>query len=224
MSPAPLQSTPVLVPVYAAGAGIPAPALKVAQEADWMRFEDEVANVRFTSPDERALLEFGPETVRYYHDRDALWLAEYRPGPGLAGAWAASFGSETPAEAIAAFTRAVACMPGIRGTFPGYGAGPGRPETVFALVQGAGWRESRSGQRIVHISPDGAARLVLDEAPPVIEGQFLAVGPHWHASYREVGGERDWTAQFTAEVPAEAVAAFAAVLCDPAGLDPDRDV
>lgn len=223
MSPAAVQYTPVLVPVYAAGAGMPARALEVTAEAGWMRFEDEAANVRFTSPDERALLEFGPETVRYYHDRDALWLAEHRPGPGMAGAWAATFGSETPAEAIAAFTRALACPPGIRGIAPGYGAGSGRPETLFALLQGAGWRESRSDGRIVHISPDGAARLVLDEAPPVIEGQFLAVGPHWRAVYREEGGERDWTVQFTAQVPVEAICAFAAALCDPDGLDPERD-
>lgn len=202
---------------------MPPRALEVARGAGWMRFEDEAANVRFTSPDERALLEFGPETVRYYHDRDALWLAEYRPGPGVAGAWAATFGSETPAEAIAAFTRALVCLPGTSGASHGYCSGPGRPETVFALVQQAGWRESRSAGRIVQISPDGAARLVLDEAPPVIEGQFLAVGPHWRAVYREEGGERDWSAQFTAEIPAEAIAAFAAALCDPAGLDSERE-
>lgn len=222
MTPAPTPPTPILTPAYAAGGGIPAPALQAAESAGWTRREDELANVIHTSPDERCFLEFGPETQRYYYDRDVLWIAEYRPGTGLAGAWHACFGEDVPAEAIGAFITTLTDPDGLRETHPGYAAGAGAPRRVFEAAQAAGWTQTRTAGVITHTSPDGAAHVDYDTAPPVVPGQFLAEGPHWRFAYRDGDGKRDWTAQFTAHTPAEALAAFLAALTDPAGLDPDR--
>jgi hypothetical protein len=50
----------------------------------------------------------------------------------------------------------------------------------------------------------------------------------WQATYTDphpyTSPRRSWRAEFGDSVPAEAIAAFLAALCDPAGLDPDRDV
>jgi hypothetical protein len=222
MTPAPTPPIPLLTPVYAAGAGIPTAALQAAEDAGWTRHEDEAANVTCTSPDERCRLEFGPETERYLNAFDLLWVADYRPGPGQAGAWAASFGDQTPAEAIGAFITTLTDPDGLRETHPGYAAGAGAPRRVFETAQEAGWTQTREDGVITHTSPDGAARVNYHLTPPVVPGQFLVEGPHWRISYRDGDGKRDWTAQFTAHAPAEALAEFLAALTDPAGLDPDR--
>jgi hypothetical protein len=217
----PALPTPVLLPAYAAGSGIPAPALQAAQDAGWTRHEDEAANVTYTSPDEQCVLEFGPETDRYHYDHDRLWSAEYRPGPGQPRAWAAHLGDATPAEAIAAFIRALTDHGGIRANHPGYGAGAGHSESVFAAAGAQGW--TRAGSTAIFTGSHGAMHLTHHASPPDFPGQFLADGPHWRTSYRGADGSRDWTGQFSAHVPGEAIAAFLAALTDPDGLDPDRE-
>jgi hypothetical protein len=222
MTPAPTPPIPILTPAYAAGGGIPAAALRAAEDAGWTRHEDKAANVTYVSPDERCRLEFGPETERYLSAFELLWVADFRPGAGQVGAWAASFGDQTPAEAIGAFIATLTDPDGLRETHPGYAAGASAPRRVFEAAQAAGWTQTRTEGVITHTSPDGAAHVDYDTAPPVVPGQFLAEGPHWRFAYRDADGKRDWTAQFTAHTPAEALAAFLAALTDPAGPGPDR--
>ena len=222
MTPAPNTPIPVRTPAYAAGGGIPTAALQAAEAAGWTRHEDEAANVTYDSPDERCRVEFGPETDRYLSAFELLWVADYRPGPGQVGAWAASFGDQTPAEAIGVFLATLTGYDGLRETYPGYAAGAGAPRRVFEAAEEAGWTQTRTEGVITHASADGAAYVDYDTAPPVVPGQFLAEGPHWRFAYRDGDGKRDWTAQFTAHVPAEALAAFLTALTDPQGLDPDR--
>ncbi|MBR7830619.1 DUF317 domain-containing protein [Actinospica sp. MGRD01-02] len=223
MTPAPTTPAPVLVPPYAASAGIPAPALDAAGAAGWTRFEDEVANVTYTSPDGRCRLEFGPETERYRYDADRLWVAEYRPEPGGERGWAAHFGDDTPAEAIAAFVRVLTDPAGIRGAVPGYlaGAAENGADAVFDAAEANGW--VRAVRTATYTGTHGPVHLSCNPAPPEIPGQFLAAGPHWRATFPEGVHRRAWTAVFTAEVPGEAITAFLVTLTDPAGLDPDRD-
>lgn len=223
MTPAPTPMAPVLVPPYAAGDGIPAPALDAAGAAGWSRFEDEAANVTYTSPDGRCHLEFGPETDRYRHDTDRLWVAEYRPEPGDERGWAAHFGDDTPAEAIAVFVRVLTDPAGIRGAHPGdlAGAAENGAESVFAAAEANGW--VRAVRTATYSGSHGEVHLSYNPAPPEIAGQFLATGPHWRATFPDGVHRREWTAVFTAEVPGEAIRAFLETLTDPAGLDPDRD-
>jgi Domain of unknown function (DUF317) len=223
MTPAPTTPVPVLVPPYAAGDGIPAPALEAAGAAGWTRFEDEAANVTYTSPDGRCHLGFGPETDRYRRDADRLWVAEYRPEPGGERGWAAHFGDETPPEAIAAFVRALTDPAGIRGAHPGYlaGAAENGAQAVFAAAEANGW--VRAVRTATYIGTHGPVHLSYNPGPPEFPGQFLAAGPHWRATFPDGVHRRAWTAVFTAEVPGEAIGAFLETLTDPAGLDPDRD-
>jgi len=223
MTPAPTLPAPVLVPPYAAGAGIPAPALDAALAAGWTMVEDEFANVTHTSPDGSCRLEFGPESARYRHDAERLWVAEYRPEPGGERGWAAHFGDDVPAEAIAAFVRVLTDPAGIRGAVPGYlaGAAENGAEAVFAAAEADGW--VRAVRTATYTGTHGEVHLSYSAAPPEIPGQFLAVGPHWRATFPDGVHRREWTALFTNQVPGEAISAFLAALTDPAGLDPDRD-
>jgi hypothetical protein len=220
MTPAPTPRNPALVPPYAAGPGTPTPALAAAYTAGWDRYEDESANVTYTSPDRRCSLEFGPETARYRHNEDRLWAAAYRPGPRRPGAWLAEFADHTPAEAIAAFVHTVGTVDGIRDSIPGYGAGAGDPEAVFTAAQAAGWM--RTARTMSYTGPHGVLHLAFDPAPPYIPEQPLADGPHWQCTYQGREPAREWTALFTAHTPGEAITAFLTALTDPTGLDPDR--
>jgi hypothetical protein len=212
MNPAPTPQAPVLVPPYAAGAGIPTPALDAARAAGWHMFEDELANVTFTSPDGQCSLEFGPETDRYRHDVDRLWVAEHRPEPGSERGWAAHFGADVPAEAIAAFIRVLADPAGIRGAVPGYltGAAENGAEAVFAAAETNGW--VRAVRTATYTGTHGEMHLTYSAAPPEIPGQFLTTGPHWRATFPDGVHRREWTAIFTANVPGEAISAFLASL------------
>lgn len=222
MNPAPTPLAPALVPPYAAGAGIPAPALDAVRAAGWAWFQDELANVTYTSPDGRCSLEFGPETDRYRHDAERLWVAEYRPEPGGERGWAAHFGADVPAEAIAAFVRVLTDPAGIRGAHPGYlaGAAENGAEAVFAAAETNGW--VRAVRSATCTGTHGEVHLIYSAAPPEIPGQFLATGPHWRAAFPDGIYLREWMAMFTADVPGEAISAFLEPLTDPAGLDPDR--
>jgi len=222
MTPALIPTAPTPVPPYTAGAGIPAPALNAAQAAGWDRHEGASANVTYTSPDGRCVLQFGPETDRYHDDADRLWIAEYRPESGQPHAWAAHFGDHVPAEAIAAFVTALTDPAGIRGSQPGYGAGAGGrgAEEVFAAAEAHGW--TRAVRTATYTGSHGTMHLSYDPAPPVIPGQFLTDGPHWRVSYLPEDLARDWTVQLTAHVPGEAIAAFLTALMDSTGLDPHR--
>lgn len=221
MTPARTLPVPELVPPYAAGAGIPAPALEAAGAAGWVEHVDELSNVTFTSPDGCCRLEFGPETHRYWCDADRLWVADYRPEPGGERGWAAHFGDDTPAEAIAAFVRVLTDPAGIRGAHPGYlaGAAESGADAVFRAAEAGGW--VRAVRTARYPGTHGELHLAYSAAPPEIPGQFLATGPHWRATFR--GDWRGWTVIFTAAVPGEAISAFLATLTDSAGLDPERD-
>ncbi|WP_169739821.1 DUF317 domain-containing protein [Actinospica robiniae] len=223
MTPAFPIPAPLLVPPYAAGGGIPAPALEAARAAGWTRSEDEASTVTLTSPDGRCHLEFGPETERYLQDADRLWVAEYRPEPGGERGWAAHFGDDVPAEAIAAFIRVLTDPAGIRGAHPGHlaGAAYDGAQAVFAACEARGW--TRAVRTATYTGAHGVLHLVYSAAPPEIPGQFLAVGPHYRASFPDGLHRREWEALFTTQVPGEAITAFLDALTDPAGLDPDRD-
>lgn len=106
---APANGAPARVPVYAAGHGEPDLALGVLTAAGWALYEDKLANKTLVSPDGQVACEFGPETSRYAHDaRTALWEVRFtHPDPYLHITWTARFGDQVPAEAIAAFLRAL---------------------------------------------------------------------------------------------------------------------
>lgn len=97
------QSQPML-PLSAAGAGLPDTALRVADAMGWTAFHDTLGDVMYVSPDGRMSVEFGPE-----NDTAAimsLWRVSWRnPDPyrRRERSWTAHFSSDTPAEAIAAF-------------------------------------------------------------------------------------------------------------------------
>ena len=103
------DSAPARVPVYAAGAGEPGTALDLLIRAGWAHYEDDLANKTLVSPDGQVTCEFGPETARYAHNaRTALWEVRFtHPNPYLQMTWTAHFGDQVPAEAIAAFLRAL---------------------------------------------------------------------------------------------------------------------
>lgn len=110
--PEPATESP-LVPVYAAGAGMPNHALEKLRAAGWTRYEDGLGDVSYLSPDGTLAVEFGPETRRYQNDPGALWQATYTdPNPYTSPrrSWRAAFGDSVPAEAIAAFLTAL-CDP-----------------------------------------------------------------------------------------------------------------
>ena len=94
-------------PVYAAGAGQPDLALNRLREAAWTRYTDDLGNVTYISPDGAVRAEFGPETDRYARNpHSALWQVTYAdPDPYATSrkSWTATYGDNTPAEAIAAF-------------------------------------------------------------------------------------------------------------------------
>lgn len=103
------DSPPARVPVYAAGPGNPDLAISLLIEAGWAMYADNLANKSLVSPDGQVTCEFGPETARYAHNaRTALWEVRFtHPNPYLAVSWTAHFGDHVPAEAIAAFLRAL---------------------------------------------------------------------------------------------------------------------
>jgi hypothetical protein len=214
------------VPGYAAGPGYPTPALTAAAAAGWTTFQDGLANVTCTSPDKRARLQFGPETVRYARCRDRLWQVSYTADPigtstpGTAH-WSATFGDNTPAEAIAAFLTTLTGsveqrMHGDAHT-PLYATGPGDPAPVYAACDQAGWTLAPDIAEDCRISADTTMRLTYRAPHP---GHRNEAG--WQVAYRPIDTDRRWSARFTATVPAAAIAAFLRVLTDPAGLDPDR--
>ncbi|MEY9934147.1 hypothetical protein ABH926_008811 [Catenulispora sp. GP43] len=97
------QPTPLL-PLCAAGAGLPDTALREADAMGWTGYHDTLGDVMYVSPDGQMSVEFGPE-----NDAAAimpLWRVSWRnPDPyrPRERSWTPHFSSETPAEAIAAF-------------------------------------------------------------------------------------------------------------------------
>lgn len=106
------QTAPITVPGYAAGPGIPTPALEALRDAGWTRYEDGEGDVTYVSPDGAASARFAPEIA----PPDPLWALAYTdPDPYAKSprSWKATFGSNTPAEAIAAFVAALTDPAGI---------------------------------------------------------------------------------------------------------------
>lgn len=71
----------------------------------WSVVSDDLANVHCASPDGRAYVGFLPETPDAFH-HDVLWRVSVSAPRGGRG-WKQSFGSGTPAEAIAGFLTAL---------------------------------------------------------------------------------------------------------------------
>lgn len=101
-----------LVPLYAAGAGMPDTALHVASCAGWNRYDDDLGDVTMVTPDGQLAVEFGPENGA--RPIIPLWRVTWRnPDPYRRDerAWTAHFSSHVPAEAIAAFLQALIDAP-----------------------------------------------------------------------------------------------------------------
>ncbi|WP_034266624.1 DUF317 domain-containing protein [Actinospica robiniae] len=102
------------VPAYAAGCGLPESALNAGAEAGFRRGADENEMSWVVSPDERLRIEFGPESARYAgNPMGGLWLVTYTDPEAPRGGWRAQFGDNCPAEAIAAFIKALAIPGGL---------------------------------------------------------------------------------------------------------------
>lgn len=102
------------VPAYAAGCGLPDTALDAGTEAGFRRGADENETSWAVSPDERLRIEFGPESSRYAgNPMGGLWLVTYTDPEAPRGGWRAQFGDNCPAEAIAAFIKALAIPGGL---------------------------------------------------------------------------------------------------------------
>jgi hypothetical protein len=102
------------VPVYAAGCGNPDVVLKSASDAGFQCGLDENMTAWAVSPDGRLRLEFGPESGRYFgNPMGGLWLVTYTDAAEPRSGWRAQFGDNCPAEAIAAFVKALAHPSGL---------------------------------------------------------------------------------------------------------------
>lgn len=102
------------VPAYAAGCGLPETALDAGAEAGFRRGADENETSWAASPDERLRIEFGPESSRYAgNPMGGLWLVTYTDPEAPRDGWRAQFGDNCPAEAIAAFIKALAIPGGL---------------------------------------------------------------------------------------------------------------
>ena len=109
----PTAPAPVTVPGYAAGAGDPSLALDRLRDAGWTRYEDGDGDVTYVSPDGAARAQFAPEIA----PPAPLWAVAYtNPDPYAKNrmSWKATFGMDTPAEAIAAFVTALTDPAGLR--------------------------------------------------------------------------------------------------------------
>jgi hypothetical protein len=102
------------VPAYAAGCGLPESALNAGAEAGFRRGTDENEASWAVSSDELLRIEFGPESSRYAgNPMGGLWLVTYADPEAPRGGWRAQFGDNCPAEAIAAFIKALAVPGGL---------------------------------------------------------------------------------------------------------------
>ncbi|MBR7833498.1 DUF317 domain-containing protein [Actinospica durhamensis] len=102
------------VPAYAAGCGLPESALDAGADAGFRRGTDENETSWAVSPDERLRIEFGPESARYAgNPMGGLWLVTYTDPEAPRRGWRAGFGDNCPAEAIAAFIKALAIPGGL---------------------------------------------------------------------------------------------------------------
>ncbi|WP_034268030.1 DUF317 domain-containing protein [Actinospica robiniae] len=101
-----------MVPAYAAGCGLPETALNAG--AEFRRGQDENETGWAVSPDGHLRVEFAPESSRYAgNPMGGLWLVTYTDPEAPRGGWRAQFGDNCPAEAIAAFVKALAIPGGL---------------------------------------------------------------------------------------------------------------
>lgn len=113
-TPTPAAAPVRTVPVYAAGCGNPDVVLKSASDAGFQCGLDENLTAWAVSPDGRLRLEFGPESGRYFgNPMGGLWLVTYTDAAEPRSGWRAQFGDNCPAEAIAAFVKALAFAGGL---------------------------------------------------------------------------------------------------------------
>lgn len=102
------------VPAYAAGCGNPDVVLKSASEAGFRCGLDENLTAWAVSPDEHLRLEFGPDSARYAgNPMGGLWLVTYTDPAEPRSGWRAQFGDNCPAEAVAAFIKALVIPGGL---------------------------------------------------------------------------------------------------------------
>ncbi|MDT3395315.1 DUF317 domain-containing protein [Streptomyces sp. B1866] len=91
------------------GDGCGEPVLAVLHDHGWAVVSDDLANVHCASPDGRAYVGFLPETPDH-HRHGVLWRVTVNAPDGSTG-WTQTFGSNTPAEAIAGFLTALITTP-----------------------------------------------------------------------------------------------------------------
>jgi hypothetical protein len=108
-------------------------------------------------------------------------------------------------------------------TVPAYAAGAGEPDLALKRLHEAGWTRYDDGiGDVAYVSPDGAVRA---EFAPETRNS-VARGVLWEVAYTDPNpyakNRNSWTAHFSDQVPAEAIAAFLTALTDPTGLELDR--
>ncbi|MEY9861404.1 hypothetical protein ABH935_007045 [Catenulispora sp. GAS73] len=109
-------------------------------------------------------------------------------------------------------------------TVPAYAAGAGAPDVALDRLHEAGWIQYANGVGdVAYRSPDGCVRAEF--APE--SRSALPKGVLWEVAYTDPNpyakNRSSWTAHFSDDVPAEAIAAFLTALTDPTGLELDRD-
>lgn len=99
-------------------------------------------------------------------------------------------------------------------------AGPGRPGTVLDLLKQAGWTVTTDDKANAYAFT-GDHRVIACFLPE--RNDFAPPKELWVIRAYGDLNEIIWEAAFTADTPAEFVAAFMADLIKPEPLDPDRD-
>lgn len=169
------------------------------------------------SPCHRITAAFVPEGDDY-----GLWHITVAAGsmPGHLPLWKAVFDDGIPAEAVSAFTTALADeLAGERRRTCEAG-GPGFLFAPFAATPGwyplgdAGWRSTATAHTVRLNSPDRQAEMVCTRSGLTYAGE-MGPGPYaWHLHLGT--GRYSQQATFTSGTPTQLVAAFTAALVDPA--------
>jgi uncharacterized protein DUF317 len=99
-------------------------------------------------------------------------------------------------------------------------AGPGVPGTALNVLEDAGWTITNDGRANAYAFP--ADRRVLVAFLPE-DNDLAAGGTLWMIRAYSDLHQLVWEATFTADTPAELIAAFLADLVSPEPLDADRE-
>ncbi|WP_405872815.1 DUF317 domain-containing protein [Streptomyces zaomyceticus] len=124
--------------------------------------------------------------------------------------WKAYFTAGVPHEALTDFLRALDVRPDPAASFDG-------PETVLAAVCAQGWARDIDRPHSAAVAPGLSAGISLEEVPPLVRDADPRPGQFGWQAWAEpvVGGPYLWCASFSAGVPHDLVAIFAAALASP---------